>query len=79
MARGFKTGGRQIGSSNKITSDLREKVSKIDGLELEDWHYKKIILLFLQYLYYIYKANLNYTKFYLIQKNKFIATSSNQN
>ena len=35
MARGFKTGGRQIGSSNKITSDLREKISKVVGMELE--------------------------------------------
>jgi hypothetical protein len=35
MAKGFKTGGRQIGSSNKITSDLREKISKVIGLELE--------------------------------------------
>ncbi len=35
MARGFKTGGRQIGSSNKITSDLRKKISKVIGLELE--------------------------------------------
>ena len=35
MARGFKTGGRQIGSSNKITSDLREKIGKVVGMELE--------------------------------------------
>jgi len=35
MARGFKTRGRQMGSSNKITSDLREKISKVVGLELE--------------------------------------------
>jgi hypothetical protein len=35
MARGFKTGGRQIGSSNKITSDLREKISKVVVMELE--------------------------------------------
>ena len=36
MVRGFKTGERQIGYFNKITSDLREKISKIVGLELED-------------------------------------------
>ncbi len=35
MVRGFKTGERQIGYFNKITSDLSEKVSKIIGLELE--------------------------------------------
>ena len=35
MARGFKTGGRQMGSSNKITSDLRDKISKVIGFELE--------------------------------------------
>jgi hypothetical protein len=35
MARGFKTIGRQMGSSNKISSNLREKISKVVGMELE--------------------------------------------
>ncbi len=35
MVRGFKTGEREIGYFKKITSDLREKISKIVGLELE--------------------------------------------
>ena len=67
MARGFKTGGRQIGSSNKITSDLREKISTVVGMELEGLTLQKnnftIFPIFLLLSY----NKFDYTKFDLNQ------------
>jgi hypothetical protein len=35
MAKGIKTGGRQSGTPNKITSELREKLKSIIDMELD--------------------------------------------
>jgi hypothetical protein len=40
-----------MGSSNKITSDLREKIGKVVGMELEGLTIQKNNLLFFQYFY----------------------------
>jgi hypothetical protein len=67
MARGLKTGGRQMGSSNKITSDLREKIGKVVGMELEGLTIQKNNCTIFPIFLLISYNKFDYTKFDLNQ------------
>jgi len=41
MANGFKTGGREIGTPNTITKDIRERIEKIIDIHFNEKTFEK--------------------------------------
>jgi hypothetical protein len=41
MAKGYKTGGRAVGTPNKVTSEIRDALTSIVLLEIENYANKR--------------------------------------